>query len=117
MWALILLKAGLLGEGRQRAELRRDAVCIAARIGIGGGIVNAGSRIYQSAQVKKLGAGRSAIGPQLVSVPRGIRIRRRRRVNSDTAVVTVNVTVRVTFYVGGGVQQPILSSLAEVQKD
>lgn len=102
MWALILLKAGLLGEGRQRAELRRDAVCIAARIGIGGGIVNAGSRIYQSAQVKKLGAGRSAIGPQLVSVPRGIRIRRR-RVNSDTAVVTVNVTVRVTFYVGGGV--------------
>lgn len=115
---MILLKAGLLGERRQGAELRRDAVGIAARIGIGGGIVNAGSRIYQGAQVKKLGAGRSAIGPQLVSVPRGIRIRRRRRVNSDAAVVTVNVAVGgVAFDVGGAVKQPILPPLAAVEED
>lgn len=117
---MILLKAGLLGERRQGAELRRDAVGIAARIGIGGGIVNAGSRIYQGAQVKKLGAGRSAIGPELVSVPRGIRIRRRRRrwVNSDAAVVTVNVAVGgVAFDVGGAVKQPILPSLAAVEED
>lgn len=114
---MILLKAGLLGERRQGAELRRDAVGIAARIGIGGGIVNAGSRIYQCAQVKKVGAGRSAIGPELVSVPRGIRIRRR-RVNSDAAVVTVNVAVGgVAFDVGGAVKQPILPPLAAVEED